>query len=140
MPHAPHENPVQFPMVVLRHELADGSFHFDWMFARENPPTTNLITLRTCERPDECVAGKIISAERIGDHRIVYLNYEGPISRNRGSVTQVASGLYVDINHPVHPWGLTATPSIHLQVTWTDQQHLSQLWMIDLDSGTAQLI
>ena len=38
--------------------------------------------------PLECVA------ERLPDHRAAYLDYEGPISGNRGQVKQVASGSY----------------------------------------------
>ncbi len=139
MPHAPHENPVQLPMVVLRHELPNGSFHFDWMFARENPAVTKLITLRTCERPDECRAGQRIEVERIGDHRIVYLNYEGQVSGNRGSVTRVAAGYYEDLNHPEDPWGTADTSPIHLQIRWNEQLQQIQRWVIDLVSATAEL-
>jgi hypothetical protein len=32
------------------------------------------------------------TAERIGDHRRLYLDYEGPISGGRGSVRRVAEG------------------------------------------------
>ncbi|MEQ9411343.1 MAG: DNA polymerase ligase N-terminal domain-containing protein [Fuerstiella sp.] len=35
-----------------------------------------------------------LPAERLPDHRRMYLDYEGPISRGRGHVTQVASGTY----------------------------------------------
>lgn len=35
-----------------------------------------------------------IPAQRIHDHRRVYLDYEGPISGNRGTVTRVESGTF----------------------------------------------
>ena len=36
-----------------------------------------------------------ISARKIADHRVEYLTYQGPISRNRGTVTRVDSGTVV---------------------------------------------
>ncbi len=33
-------------------------------------------------------------ATRLSDHRLTYLDYEGPVSGNRGAVTQVASGTF----------------------------------------------
>ncbi len=33
-----------------------------------------------------------VSARKIADHRLEYLTYEGPVSRNRGTVTRVDSG------------------------------------------------
>ncbi|MCP4170806.1 MAG: hypothetical protein GY758_08565 [Fuerstiella sp.] len=33
-----------------------------------------------------------IPAEALPDHRLIYLDYEGPVSNNRGVVTRVASG------------------------------------------------
>ena len=33
-----------------------------------------------------------VSARRIGDHRTAYLDYEGPIGRDRGEVTRVDRG------------------------------------------------
>lgn len=35
-----------------------------------------------------------IAARRIGDHRKAYLNYEGPVSGDRGTVTRVDSGTF----------------------------------------------
>jgi hypothetical protein len=39
-------------------------------------------------------ANEPIAARRIGDHRKAYLEYEGPIARNRGHVTRVDAGSY----------------------------------------------
>lgn len=33
-------------------------------------------------------------ADRIGDHRLMYLDYEGPVRGDRGHVTQFDSGMY----------------------------------------------
>ncbi len=73
--------------VVLLHTLPDGSSHFDWML--EQPGRGDLVTFRCTRSPHE--AGQW-DAERLPDHRRVYLDYEGPISGNRGDVRRVASG------------------------------------------------
>ena len=38
--------------------------------------------------------GFSIPAERMPDHRLMYLDYEGPVSGNRGTVKRFASGEY----------------------------------------------
>jgi hypothetical protein len=40
-------------------------------------------------------AGVIVPAEPTGDHRLLYLDYEGPVSADRGSVTRVDGGAFV---------------------------------------------
>lgn len=79
--------------VLLRHELRDGSSHFDWMI---EPPegdhgASGLITFRITDRIDR---GDVVEflAQRIGDHRAAYLDYEGPVSGDRGQVRRVAAG------------------------------------------------
>jgi hypothetical protein len=42
----------------------------------------------------EPALGKTIPAERNADHRLMYLDYEGPVSGDRGSVRRWAEGQY----------------------------------------------
>src|SRR5262245_48918907 len=93
-------------MVLLLHELPDGSSHYDWMIQKPSVPVVGavrgtgaepgpeercLITFRVTERIDlPQVQGFL--AERLADHRYAYLDYEGPISGNRGSVRRMAEG------------------------------------------------
>jgi hypothetical protein len=42
------------------------------------------------DRPPEI--GQTVRAEPIGDHRLLYLDYEGPVSGGRGTVTRWDSG------------------------------------------------
>ena len=74
--------------VVLRHTLGDGTAHLDWMIERTDP-ATELITFRIEVGVDLRKPG-IVHAERIGDHRRAYLNYEGAVSGGRGRVERIA--------------------------------------------------
>ena len=94
--------------VLLEHTLPDGSAHYDWLIERPHspphfpphspphaPPSAHtpmaLISFRLDTRID-LDAPASFSARRIADHRPIYLTYEGPISRGRGSVRRLAAG------------------------------------------------
>lgn len=50
---------------------------------------------RLLESPDRWCSAKEppdLSAEAIGDHRLMYLDYEGPVSRERGHVVRYDQG------------------------------------------------
>jgi hypothetical protein len=94
--------------VLLRHELPPENprgTHFDLMLEQAG-------ALRTwaCERIPGPAAGPnwegeapaeparqeprppIVMADQLPDHRLAYLDYEGPVSGNRGSVTRIDAG------------------------------------------------
>lgn len=81
---------------LLRHTLPRESTspsHWDLML--ENGPA--LTTFRLLELPKRLTSGPMLAfpAERLSDHRMKYLAYEGLVSGNRGSVQQIATGNYV---------------------------------------------
>lgn len=55
-----------------------------WDFLLENGEKCR--TWRLLDPPD--AMNEIIRAEQIPDHRLLYLEYEGPVSGDRGAVTQ----------------------------------------------------
>ena len=76
--------------VILRHEMPPGGVrgtHFDLMLEVGG-------VLRTWLIPELLVPGQLIQAEALPDHRLAYLDYEGPVSDNRGSVSRVDEGEY----------------------------------------------
>ena len=80
--------------VILRHTLPDGSWHYDWLVERAG--LALVPTWRTGQiRPDD-TAMESFEAERIGDHRALYLDYEGEVSGGRGEVERVASGAVIE--------------------------------------------
>ncbi len=95
---------------LLRHDLPDSSWHYDWLIDRVSwwhrpggadrcagapdldPDACDLFAFRVPVRPDIATIDRF-DAVRLPDHRRLYLDYEGPLTNNRGSVRRVASGL-----------------------------------------------
>lgn len=71
--------------VLLEHDHPE--LHWDFMLESGGV----LRTWRLDRIPDE--AGEIAAAS-LPDHRIAYLDYEGPVSGNRGTVARIDRGNY----------------------------------------------
>ena len=99
IPQPPKPTP-QFRYAVLKHDGVSPP-HFDLLF--ETDPRTSLTTWRSEVWP-------IITATplvKIADHRREYLNYQGPVGADRGSVSRVASGYYRLERPTAGVWRLT---------------------------------
>lgn len=72
---------------LLEHETCQGT-HWDLLV--ELPGAERLATWRLAASPLE--APLPLPAERIAEHRPLYLHYEGPISGGRGSVRRLDRG------------------------------------------------
>jgi len=100
--------------VQFLHDLPDGSSHVDWMIARDSAGEAPLISFRLKRRIDELKPGQREFAERIADHRPEYLDYEGPISGDRGSVRLLSRGSVVnESGHSLSSWSL--------EICWQDR-------------------
>lgn len=78
---------------VLRHALPDGSHHFDLLIQPPGAdPLARVPTFRCPHQPGGVGPGADQRVEVLGDHRAVYLWYEGPVSSGRGQVRRVAGG------------------------------------------------
>lgn len=76
--------------VILDHQCpsqSDRSSHWDLMLESGD-------VLRTWALESQPERGATIEAEALPDHRPTYLDYEGPLSRGRGSVTRWDAGTY----------------------------------------------
>jgi len=71
--------------VILEHDHP--FLHWDFMLEAGDA----LRTWRLLARPK---AGVVIPAEALGEHRKAYLDYEGPLSGNRGAVQRWDSGTF----------------------------------------------
>ena len=90
--------------VLLHHQLppeSDRLSHWDLMLERDD--TGELVTWALDELPQP---GLAIAAMRLGDHRAAYLDYEGPVSGNRGTVERVYEGAYQTVAQSNTTWEL----------------------------------
>ena len=86
------------PASVVLHETADGA-HFDLLLACRDPAGPDdpaCATWRAADDPAQMQVGAVTAAERIGDHRALYLQLAGPaeLSGGRGRVHPVAHGAW----------------------------------------------
>jgi DNA polymerase Ligase (LigD) len=72
--------------VVLEHDHPE--LHWDFMLEHAGA----LKTWRLTEFPPPL--GQKLRAQALADHRLLYLNYEGPVSGNRGQVIRREQGTY----------------------------------------------
>jgi hypothetical protein len=77
----------QLRYVVLRHE-GYGELHFDVMF--ELAERSKLASWHAPSWPPQSGDQWL----ELGEHRSAYLEYEGSVSGNRGTVTRIASGTH----------------------------------------------
>lgn len=105
--------------VVLRHDLPDGTWHYDLLLDGATAPapddggvaatdpnrrTLAAFRLEPAATPAHAVAlapgvllearGHVAHALQLPDHRAVYLTFEGEISGGRGHVRRIAQGQY----------------------------------------------
>jgi hypothetical protein len=92
--------------VLLRHELPPGgdvASHWDLMLQQgdslltwrlESLPAGWTLADDSPGRTDNWQASIEVAAVRLADHRLTYLDYEGPISGDRGKVRRVDDGEY----------------------------------------------
>jgi hypothetical protein len=71
--------------VILEHDHPE--LHWDLMLEAGG-------VLRTWRLAQPPTAGAAIKAVALGDHRLHYLDYEGPVSGGRGTVTRWDRGTY----------------------------------------------
>lgn len=82
------------PTVLLRHRLA-GDCHHDWMLADPFDPEGDLWTGRVRPHSHRWASMRGWYVQQITPHRRAYLTYEGPVGRERGTVTRVDDGTFV---------------------------------------------
>jgi len=75
--------------VILRHDAPRG-LHFDFMLERGGV----LVTWALREPPEP---GAEITGEALFDHRLEFLDYQGPLSGGQGSVTRWDRGTFDEI-------------------------------------------
>jgi hypothetical protein len=91
--------------VILRHEMPAGGArlsHWDFMLEVEG-------ALRTWALPNPPDTALPLEAEALADHRLAYLQIEGPISGGRGSVTRWDEGVFRLVHQDATEWEVELT-------------------------------
>jgi hypothetical protein len=83
---------------VVLHHTGVPTPHYDLMF--ETDPGSQLATWRSPVWP----INQPTLLERLADHRRDYLEYQGPVTNNRGEVTRVAAGTCRFESRTGHRW------------------------------------
>lgn len=71
--------------VILEHRW--NGVHWDLMLQHG-------AVLRTWALDELPIPGRDVAARALADHRVIYLEYEGPISGDRGTVRRIDTGCY----------------------------------------------
>ncbi len=111
--------------VVLHHRVPpdhDRGDHFDFMIEHEG-------RLRTWALDVWPVRDEPVGALQLPDHRVHYLDYEGPISGGRGEVSRVATGTYELLNESTGHMQLRLTSDKTTTECRLDQSS-GQRWMM----------
>lgn len=97
----PEPQPQPRSTVFLRHELPDGTSHIDWLIAPDAEGVPSDARVLVSWRMTEVAARALLEPAgeafefvtvRMADHRYRYLDYEGPVSGDRGKVDRLAVG------------------------------------------------
>lgn len=130
--------------VLLAHKLPDGQSHVDWLLERHPAGTgagdddRDLLAFRLTQQLDLLPAGSRTTAQRLDDHRRRYLQYEGPVSGNRGTVSRLAAGTIracgieeaaVALNVTI-AWSTGITQSLGLSVDSDGQAPPNARWKV----------
>ena len=84
--------------VILEHTQPGQACHWDFMLEQDGKLLTWQVPL-----PPEQWGEEQVACKRIFDHRLKYLEYEGQISGERGSVNRADAGEYAErSNSPTH--------------------------------------
>jgi len=90
---------MQRPFVIHLHS-GHGPSHYDLMLSC-GPA---LATWQLSASPADLVPGQDAPANRLPDHRALYLTYQGPVSGGRGRVEMIDSGSYETIERTSEKW------------------------------------
>jgi hypothetical protein len=117
--------------VILRHEFPSGharALHWDLMFEHGG-------SLRTWALSGEPLSAMEIEAELLPDHRLAYLDYEGPVSGDRGSVSRWDWGEYQLESATADAWQLVLHGT-RLRGSMTVQKGVgSHFWRVSLGAA-----
>jgi len=117
--------------VILRHEMPpsrERRSHWDLMLERDGV----LCTWALPEPPNE---SESMSVDRLADHRLHYLDYEGPVSENRGNVTRWDAGSYELVEADPQRWVVRLAGARMVgRITLQEDAAADQRWSLEFEA------
>ncbi len=113
---------------VFHHHTGYGQPHYDLMLEHDQTLATWQLTIPLSDIQYE----QAIIVQKIQDHRLIYLSYEGNISKGRGQIKRLDLGDYEPLIQEISHWEFI----LHGQES-TDYYKLTK---IDLDKNSWSLI
>ncbi|MBL8815552.1 MAG: hypothetical protein JNL58_05950 [Planctomyces sp.] len=111
---------------ILKHDHP--VLHFDFLLEGSEAAATWRLSVRP-------YPGILVPAARINDHRLMYLDYEGPVSGNRGTVLQELSGTFEMLNSGAGKFSIRM--QLAVDPSETDTLHMgSCFWIATLRWNT----
>jgi hypothetical protein len=122
--------------VILLHELPagqklarGGTTHWDLMLEWGT-------VLRTWALSCEPALGLTCDAQQLADHRLAYLEYEGPVSGNRGHVTRWDAGEYEIESQADHALALILHgPRLPSRLSLAEKGDGSHFWSVSVGAA-----
>jgi hypothetical protein len=72
------------------------------------------------------------------DHRLRYLDYEGPLTGDRGEVRQFDAGVYDLVREPPDEWIVRLTGrQVQCQLVFTRDLKMPNLWQVSVEPGAS---
>ncbi|MBI4580151.1 MAG: hypothetical protein HY718_10645 [Planctomycetes bacterium] len=116
------------PFVLLHHVLPD-SEHWDLCLDQGRV----LATWQLLQSPTTLASSpnaRPVPARRIPDHRRLYLDYEGPVSGNRGHVVRIDRGTYTLLDQQPRRWTVHLNGSVLIGSYEIAAADDSDAWMV----------
>ncbi|WP_075083327.1 hypothetical protein [Mariniblastus fucicola] len=124
--HRPSESDRTACTTESSHEARTDERHFDLMFEVE--AKDSLHTIAAVELP--LVSSQAVDITVLANHRNEYLNYEGPISNNRGTVSRYAFG----------NWSGDFSEQAVLTFDTASRHFAGESWTIRIDAANGELL
>jgi hypothetical protein len=110
---------------VLHHHTGHGAEHWDFMVLVGD----SLATWQLDTDPRPLSPGQSITARKLADHRIAYLDYQGPVSRQRGLVVRKDRGRCRLLETSADLWGLELSQG-QLRGHWRIARQCDDTWIL----------
>jgi hypothetical protein len=135
--------------VILFHEWppdSPRSSHFDLMLESDGALRTWAIAGLPCSwrataglpSSADATASESVAATQIPDHRLAYLDYEGPVGGDRGQVRRLDAGTFVSIKESSDEWIVEFSGQrIHGRVILQRTQESNSQWQMTVQNSSA---